>query len=65
MVRKLGSITLLVVGDNLETDIQGGLAAEMRTALLLTGVSTREDVERSGVRPERIFANIEDLQGIL
>lgn len=56
---------LLVVGDNLETDIQGGLAAEMRTALLLTGVSTREDVERSGVRPERIFANIEDLQGIL
>lgn len=56
---------LLVVGDNLETDIQGGIAAGMRTALLLTGVSTREDVERSGIRPDHVFEGVGELRGFL
>lgn len=35
----------LVVGDRLETDIAGGQAAGMRVALVLSGVSTREQAE--------------------
>ena len=36
----------LVVGDRLETDIAGGQAAGMPTALVLSGVSTREQAEK-------------------
>jgi 4-nitrophenyl phosphatase len=36
----------LVVGDRLETDIAGGQAAGMPTALVLSGVSTRTQAER-------------------
>jgi 4-nitrophenyl phosphatase len=36
----------LVVGDRLETDIAGGQAAGMPTALVLSGVSTRAQAER-------------------
>ena len=56
---------LLVVGDNLETDIQGGIAAGMRTALLLTGVSAREDVQRTGVRPDHVFSEIRPLRELV
>ncbi len=36
----------MMVGDRLETDIRMGQEAGMRTAVVLTGVSTREDVAR-------------------
>jgi 4-nitrophenyl phosphatase len=36
----------LVVGDRLETDIAGGQAAGMKTALVLSGISTRAQAER-------------------
>jgi 4-nitrophenyl phosphatase len=58
---------VLVVGDNLETDIAGGVQAGLATALLLTGVSTRADVERlpeGAARPHHIvedFAALETL----
>lgn len=54
-----------VVGDNLRTDIQGGLAAECHTALVLTGLLTRDTVEehigRTGLRPELICDNLQQL----
>jgi ribonucleotide monophosphatase NagD (HAD superfamily) len=51
----------LVVGDRLETDIAMGRAAGMATALVLTGVTDRESLERSGIRPDFVLDSIADL----
>ena len=53
---------VLCVGDRLETDILMGKAAGMPTALLLTGVSQREDIANIGVTPDYIF---DDLPGLV
>jgi len=41
----------LLVGDRLDSDILGARNLGIDSALVLTGVSTREDVERLGIRP--------------
>jgi HAD superfamily hydrolase (TIGR01450 family) len=42
--RQAGSSTPLMIGDRLDTDIEGGRAAEMATLLVLTGVSDAAEV---------------------
>jgi len=53
----------LAVGDNLETDIPAGAAAGIRTALLLTGVSTAEEAAAADPAPTWICADYADLAG--
>jgi len=48
--QRVGATTPLVVGDRLDTDIQGGRAAGMATLLVLTGVS--DATELLGAPPE-------------
>jgi 4-nitrophenyl phosphatase len=50
-----------MVGDRLETDIRGGRGVGMRTILVLSGASTRDDIERSRVKPDWVFGSIADL----
>lgn len=52
----------LVIGDRLDTDIAGAIAAEMPSALVLTGVSTRAEAEAGPDRPDAIF---EDLPALI
>lgn len=52
----------LMIGDRLDTDIDGAKAAGLRTALVLTGVSTRADVDASPTRPDAIY---DDLNGLI
>jgi 4-nitrophenyl phosphatase len=52
----------LVVGDRLETDIAGGIQAGMRTALLLSGVTSAADLRGREVQPDWTF---EDLPALL
>jgi 4-nitrophenyl phosphatase len=52
----------LVVGDRLETDIAGGQAAGMRTALVLSGISTR--VQAEGWKP-KVDIIVEDLATLI
>lgn len=54
-----------MVGDRLSTDIAGGVAAGLHTILLLSGVTVREDVSSSPVKPEFIFEDIADLSAHL
>jgi 4-nitrophenyl phosphatase len=51
----------LVIGDRPETDILGGQRAGMRTALLLTGVTSAEAVERLRIRPDWVFRDLPHL----
>ncbi|MBA4380703.1 MAG: hypothetical protein C0393_08535 [Anaerolinea sp.] len=48
----------LVVGDRLETDIAGGQAAGMPVALVLSGVSTREEGEAWRPKIEMVAENL-------
>jgi len=52
----------LVVGDRLETDIAAGQAAGCKTALVLSGVSTRKQAQAWQPAPDYIF---DDLSSIL
>ena len=51
----------MVVGDRLETDIVMGRAAGARTALVLTGVSTRAEARRQPKPPDLILNNLGEL----
>lgn len=53
----------LVVGDRLETDIAAAQAAGMPCALVLSGVSTREQAEAWQPRPDLIAGDLEELVG--
>ncbi len=51
----------LLVGDNLESDVAGGLSVGMTTAIVLTGVATREEIELGRIRPHRVFQDLREL----
>ena len=52
---------ILVVGDNLQTDMLMGIKGGMQTAFVLTGASKRSDIERLHIRPDYVFESIVDL----
>jgi 4-nitrophenyl phosphatase len=51
----------LVVGDRLDTDIAGARAASLASALVLTGVTTPEALERSDLKPDAVYAGLPEL----
>lgn len=55
----------LFIGDRLDTDIDMGRRAGMRTALVLTGVSTRGDVEATGTVPDHVLESLAELAPLL
>lgn len=59
--RRGGGGRPLVVGDRLDTDIEGAARLGWDTMLVLTGVSGPEDVERTGIRPTVIAEDVSAL----
>jgi len=57
----LPAAEVLVVGDNLKSDIQAGRRAGCLTALVLTGMTDREQLAASAEKPDWVF---EDLSGL-
>ena len=55
------SETTAMVGDRMDTDIIAGIEAGMRSALVLTGVTGREEVERHPFRPTWVLDSIADV----
>jgi 4-nitrophenyl phosphatase len=51
----------LVVGDRLDTDILGGLNAGCLTALVLTGISTLDDIKKNEYTPHLLFTDLTEL----
>lgn len=66
-LRRLGSRPedTLMVGDRLGTDIKGGGAAGMKTVLLMSGVSSRDDLTASKVQPDLVMVDIRELTSFL
>ena len=56
---------ILIAGDNLATDILMGIESGMRTALVLTGASTENDIEVSSIRPDIVVDSLAELPQVL
>ncbi len=56
---------ILVVGDNLVSDIGGGVALGARTALLLSGVTGSADGIEGAIRPDFVFPGLPELSTFL
>ena len=54
----------LAIGDRLETDVLGGMNAGCRTALVLSGVATLQDLERWSPKPDLVAQNLAQLVGL-
>lgn len=66
-VRRLGmkKREVICVGDNLETDILAGIRAGIRTALILTGISSRKDIATTGIHPTWTVRNYKELAKLI
>jgi arabinose operon protein AraL len=64
-VMGLEAADCVFVGDRLETDIRMGIEAGMKTALVLTGVTDRQTLEASPLRPDYVFDSIAALGTLL
>lgn len=54
-----------MVGDRLETDVIAGKRAGVTTMLVLTGVTSSEEVERSTTKPDHVFQDLNELRRAL
>jgi ribonucleotide monophosphatase NagD (HAD superfamily) len=55
----------MMVGDRLETDIRMGQQAGMLTAVTLTGVATRGDVQQMATPPDYVVENLSELADLI
>ena len=55
------SETTIMVGDRMDTDIISGLEAGLRSVLVLTGSTSRQQIEHFPYRPTRVVDSVADL----
>jgi len=60
-ILNLAPDTCLVIGDRMETDIQFAKNAGMDSALVLSGATTAEDVDKYSFSPDYIFESIAEV----
>ncbi len=59
------SETTVMIGDRMDTDVLSGLEAGLRTILVMTGSTRREEIERFPYRPTRVVDSIADVVGLV
>ena len=52
----------VMVGDRMDTDIIAGVESGMRTILVLTGVTRREDIDRFPYRPTWVLESVAEIE---
>ena len=60
----LTAAEVAMVGDRLDTDILGGINANMTTVMVLTGVSTQEEAERGPIKPDYVVPDLPALMAL-
>ena len=55
------SETTAMIGDRMDTDVVAGMEAGLHTILVLSGVTTRADLDRYPYRPAQIVESVADL----
>lgn len=51
-----------VIGDTMDTDIQGGVQMGYRTILVLSGISKNEELKHYAFKPDLIVNSVQDIQ---
>ncbi|BFH73561.1 HAD-IIA family hydrolase [Sulfurisphaera javensis] len=51
----------VIIGDQLETDIRMGINAGIDTILVLTGISTKKDLEKSNIKPKFVVNSLNEI----
>jgi 4-nitrophenyl phosphatase len=67
-LRRLGGLPpdeVAMVGDRLDTDVAGGKRAGLRTVLVLSGISTADQVAHAVDKPDAVVANLGAVAGLL
>lgn len=59
------SETTAMVGDRMDTDIVSGLEAGLETILVLTGSTSRDQIDRFPYRPSRVVDSVADLVDLI
>lgn len=52
---------VIVIGDRLYTDIAVGVNAKVETICVLTGEATKEEIEKSSIKPDYVMNSIKDI----
>lgn len=52
----------LMIGDRMDTDVVAGLESGLRTALVLTGVTTSELIDTFSYRPTYVYNSVADIE---
>ena len=52
-----------IIGDRMDTDIIAGVESDIATVLVLSGVTSREDLKRFGYRPSYVLDGVGDIPG--
>ncbi len=55
------SETTAMIGDRMDTDVIAGVEAGLHTVLVMTGLTTAEDIEKYPYRPSRVIDSVADL----
>ena len=59
--KKLKKEDIILLGDNLETDIKLGYDAKIETIMVCSGVHTEKDIDRLKVYPTKVVKNLREL----
>ena len=60
----VGKEGMAVIGDRLETDILGGQRAGLSTILVLSGATSRQELENSSIKPDLVFEGVGQLHEV-
>lgn len=55
---------IILIGDNLETDIRLGVECAVPTVFVETGIHTRKDIERLGIYPDVVISHLMELSNL-
>ncbi len=53
----------VIVGDRMDTDIIAGIESEIETVLVLSGITSREDLVRFPYKPDHVLEGVGDIPG--